>query len=419
MYNDVSKELASYLKSKSGLNRLMIKLKDKYIALSRPSGNVVLKDITKDECYDIGNILGKRLFEGTTINVSFKELTRKINEGKYHDFIWSDMLNYYFGNNLVTKKEQNSINKDEEYEFFKKIYESNSDCQYLNELKEIIVNDVTISRIIKHKYHKDKNELYNELENIFLLINNIPSIPTSLAVYASITGNPHYLDLNKSTCNLFLKILAHHKNVNFHDNTDGRISLLSEINVYTDPVSNFVITYKLKGNAIMNQLSEKNEVVNLNLLNLNSLDFISTDCGMVFVFENPSMLMSLIELNVPVVITSGIPNVSVYSLLDKLVESGNRLFYNGDFDPEGLIIAEKLKKRYSNLELFCYSVDDYNCAKGKERVSDSRIKKLDKISAKELLEVSDLIRQSSIVGYQEQNLIKIRNYIKNQIRYIK
>lgn len=419
MYNDVSKELASYLKSKSGLNRLMIKLKDKYIALSRPSGTVELKDITKNECDDIGNILGKRLFEGTTINVSFKELSRKINAGKYHDFIWSDMLNYYFGQNLVTKKEQNIINKDEEYEFFRNIYENNSDCLYLDELKEIFVNDITISRIIKHKYHKDKNELYYELENIILLINNIPSIPTSLAVYASITGNPHYLDSNRSTCNLFLRILAHIKNINFQDDTEARINLLSEINVYTDPVSNYVITYKLKGNAILNQLSEKKEVVNLNLLNLSNMDYVSTDCGMVFVFENPSILLSLIELNVPIVITSGIPNVSVYSLLDKLVDSGNRLFYNGDFDPEGLIIAEKLKKRYPELELFCYSVADYNCAKGKERVSDSRIKKLDKISTKELLVVSDLIRQSSIVGYQEQNLIKIRDYIENQIRYIK
>lgn len=412
MYNNVNKHLADYLKSKSSLNRLMVKLKDKYISLSRPSGTVVLENITREESFDISNILGKRLFEGDTIKISFKELTKKINEGKYHDFNWSEMFNYYFEKKLITKQERNINNKNLEYLFFENIYEKNKNNLYIEKVKELIINNDGINKIIKRKYCKDKDVLQKELDNIFLLLDNIPTKPTSLAVYSSITGNPHYLDLNRSTCTLFLKILSFLKNISYDDNIESKINILSEINVYTDPISNFVITYKLIGNKILDELNNNNEVVNLNLLNLNNLNLVSTDCKKVYIFENPSMLTSLLDLNVPIVITSGIPNVSLYYLLDKLEKSGNELFYNGDYDPEGLLIAEKLKVRFSNLKLICYDEIDYNCAKGKEKISNTRLKKLDKINLTELTNVKNLLLENSVAGYQEQNLIRIRNYIQ-------
>lgn len=106
MNNNVNKELSNYLKTKKGLTRLMTKLKSKYITLSRPSGGITLENITKEETIDIGNILGKKLYEGTTLKTSFKELTKKINEGKYRNFNWIQTLNYYFEEKIITKKDK-------------------------------------------------------------------------------------------------------------------------------------------------------------------------------------------------------------------------------------------------------------------------------------------------------------------------
>ena len=92
--NNVNKELANYLKSKKGLTRLMNKLKEKYISLSRPSGTVVLNNLTEIESIDISNLLGKRINK-EKLKTSFKEITKKINEGKYSDFTWRELLNYY------------------------------------------------------------------------------------------------------------------------------------------------------------------------------------------------------------------------------------------------------------------------------------------------------------------------------------
>lgn len=117
-------------------------------------------------------------------------------------------------------------------------------------------------------------------------------------------------------------------------------------------------------------------VVNLNLLNIKNLDKLSTESKEVYVFENPSMLTSLMNLSVPIIITSRIPNLSLYTILQKLEESNTKIYYNGDFDPEGLLIAEKLKLRFSNIELFCYDALDYNNAKSKEKISSARLKKI-------------------------------------------
>ena len=255
--------------------------------------------------------------------------------------------------------------------------------------------------------------MQEELENILLLLDSIPTTPTSLAVYSSITGNPHYLDLNKSTSTFFLKILSRIKNIEFEDKNEVKINILSEINVYTDPVSNYVITYKLIGNTILNELNKNNEVVNLNLLNVKNLDKLSTESKEVYVFENPSMLTSLMNLFVPIIITSGIPNLSLYTILQKLEESNIKIYYNGDFDPEGLLIAEKLKLRFPKIKLFCYDIIDYNNAKSKEKISSSRLKKLDNINIEELQNIKKILLESKISAYQEQNLDRIREYIVN------
>lgn len=409
--NNTSKELAAYLKTKKGLTRLMNNLKEKYIALSRPSGTIIINNITAEESTDISNLLGKRIKKEDNLKTSFKEITKKINEGKYTGFDWKELLYAYFEEKLITKKEKNLSKQEDEINFYQELYKKNKDRKYVEVLKNIIEKDDTITKTVKQKYNKNKNTLQEELDNILLLLDNIPTSPTSLAVYSSITGNPHYLDLNKNTSAFFLKILSRIKNIEFEDKNEVKINILSEINVYADPVSNYVITYKLIGNTILNELNKNNEVINLNLLNIKKLDKLSTGSKEVYVFENPSMLTSLMSLFVPIIITSGIPNLSLYTILQKLEESNTKVYYNGDFDPEGLLIAEKLKLRFPKIELFCYDIIDYNNAKSKEKISSNRLKKLDNIKIEELQNIKKILLESKVSAYQEQNLDRIREYI--------
>lgn len=407
----MSEELAKYLKSKKGLNRLFTKLKEKYISLGRYSGVITLNNLTKEECVDIGNLLGYRINEGDNIKTSFKELTKKFLETKYCDFDWEQLLNCYFNEKIISKKAQLEINDKNEYEFFQNIFNNNRDNNYVDELRKIINEKSELYRLLKQRYNKSKPKLELDINNILLLLNNIPKEPTPLAVYSVKTGNPHYLDLNTNESNLFLKFLSYIKNEEYPKENEGKINLLSEINVYTDPISNYVITYKIRGNDILDKLSNNREIINLNLINILNLKKIDTMEKKVYIFENPAMLNSLHEVDVPIIITSGIPNLSLYKILEKLEDNGNELYYNGDFDPEGLLIAEKLKKRFPKLKLFCYQKEDYNNSKSNEKISEIRLKKLKSISQEELQMIKKILTKNKHSAYQEKNIDRIKEYI--------
>ena len=152
--------------------------------------------------------------------------------------------------------------------------------------------------------------------------------------------------------------------------------------------------------------------LNLNLENLLNIEQVDTQQKRVYIFENPSMLMALKDLEEAIIITSGIPNLAVYRLLDKLVASHNTLYYNGDFDPEGLLIAEILKKRYPELILFDYTKEDYVAIRSKEYIKSSRLKKLSKVNSQELSELKNCLLRERYSAYQEKNIIKIREYMK-------
>ena len=104
------------------------------------------------------------------------------------------------------------------------------------------------------------------------------------------------------------------------------------------------------------------------------------------------------NLDVTVVVSGGFINLSVYLLLDKLVDSGSNLYYNGDFDPEGLLIAQKLKEKYQDkLELICYDEMDYQNCISKKKISSVRLSKLSKVNVDELFGIKELLVSREVI----------------------
>ena len=408
---DDSKNLASYLKSKQGLNRLMLKLKYKYQSLEKYSGVVIIDNISHQESIDLSNLLGKKVEVSSNIKISYSKLEKILKQTKYESFNWQDLFKFYFEMEIKSNKQMKESQVLSFDMFLQEVIDNNKnkDCVLL--IEDILKDKNDLYNVFRRHYKKDKNKLEKDLKYILLLLDNIPNKPTNLAVYASLTGNPHYLDLNTSSSNLFLRILAHIKNVDYIDKTVDKKNLFALINVYIDPISNFVITYKIIGNEILVILDKKDMIINLNLEKIININYLDTKEKKVYIFENPSILNALKDLKVPMIITSGIPNLAVYKVLEKLSDSGNELYYNGDFDPEGLMIADKLKNKFPNLNLFCYAVEDFKNAISNEVVNGSRIKKLDNIINKELIAIKESIKKSNKSAYQEKNLDRIRKYI--------
>ncbi len=399
-----------YFKSNLGFERLFEQLRKKYISLGRYSGTVVLKNVSREESEDLSDFFGTTIKEGEDYKTSFSKIEKKLRESKFSDFTWEELFLGYFGKDIMTKKNGRNLEKQKEKEFFDDIILGLKE-PYQTFFADILLEKGNLYQILRKRYRLNARELKRDVESIFEMIENLDEIvPVSLSVLASSSksGNPHFLDFKEQTSVLFLKLFSRFCQEMEPVTTEEKIEFLASHGIYVDSFSNYVITYLLKSDIeYVNAFANFKEVLNLNLSNLFNIGKLDTDLKKVFIFENPSILSTIKGMNIPVIITSGNPNHVVYKVLERLSSSGNELYYNGDFDPEGLGIAMNLKKKFPNLKFFCYEEEDYFSSLSKRQISSSRLKKLDGIVEPDLEIIKKQILNFKCSGYQEKNISRI------------
>ena len=106
---------------------------------------------------------------------------------------------------------------------------------------------------------------------------------------------------------------------------------------------------------------------------------------------------------------NGQPRLASILVLDLLVKSNVKIYYSGDLDPEGLLIAQKLRQYYKGDFFYWHmEIEDYRNGISKEVISDKRKKILDRIKDEELLPVANLMKEYCVAGYQENILDKFK-----------
>lgn len=405
-----------YFKEEPGFDRFINKLYIKYKSLSKFSGTIKLDNITKDESIVLSRLFGTNYKQGEKISISIKKFISIMTNSKYIDFDIKTLVEEYLNIKLTTNKEDKETIIDKEEEFYQEIIKDNSIGS--SWLKEIILAKLSPYKLIHQRYNKNRISLKKELINIINLIDNLPKEKTLLSIYASTyTKDPHYLDLDNNHSNLFFYALSYLNKTNYPNSREEKIKLLSTYNIEIDNISNYVITYNLLSDKeYINMFSYNKETLILNIQNIINTNYFDTKNKKVFIFENPSILTEIINKNIdiPVIISGGFPNTSVHLLIEKLIKTNNKLYYNGDFDPEGLIIANKLKERYKdNLNLFCYEEIDYNNCISKKKIEEKRLKKIEKINDNDLFIIKELLNKNKYSAYQENNKDRIIEFIKN------
>lgn len=404
--------LSDYFKEKSGFHRLFLLLKEKYVSLGRYSGSIQLPCISEEEAQTFTDFFGKQYIAGTDITIRFKDIEKVLRNTRFQNFSWDELFSDYFGSIVKDKKTITLERQQEEEQFFQHILSQLSAGE--KKWLENALQDKSIQSILLKRYRKEKLTFGRDLYFIIKLLFQINTLlPTTLAMFSSQTGNPHFLDLQTVNMTLFLKLLSYKLGVEEPKTTLEKISLLNQVGISVDRISNFVITYKLRSESkLVESFYDEQEVLNLNLGNIDKIKDLDTDEKYVFVFENPSLLSELKDLDVPMVVTSGNANLCVLKVLQKLEKSHTIIYYNGDFDPEGLLNAQRLKMIIPTLRFFCYEEEDFECTKSDEKIVESRLHKLRGIELKEL----ELIKQKLLgchkAGYQEKNIDRIRSYIE-------
>ena len=201
-------EYSKYFKNRLGFDRFINKLYEKYQSLSKFSGNIKLNNLTKDEALVLSRLFGNFYKEKDNITISISKFIKIMNNSKYEDFDIYTLVEEYLNISLVTKKEAKERYINKEYNFYQEII-SNKDTKGYTWFKSVVDSKNPPYQIIHQSYNKNKERLRKDILNIITMIDNLPTKKVSLSIFASTyTKDPHYLDLDSRTSNLFIYALS-------------------------------------------------------------------------------------------------------------------------------------------------------------------------------------------------------------------
>ena len=290
------------------------------------------------------------------------------------------------------------------------------------------------TRWIWSLYKQNKDELYEKLITVYKAFTSLPKQGEfeRLPFFSQrVTGNPHYFDNQEVAGRLLIhcmyvdQVLAGNPDSSMPKNVEELNDLLAEYGIMRDDLWNFVTCQGLRASSqniihpVWQAAIQTQTVMNVPMKELTKLDRIWPSFGStVWIIENSSVASTIMDAvpNAPIICTHGQLRMASWRLLDLLVQVNCTLYYSGDIDPEGLVIAEHLKKRYQERVVFWrMDSESYKTSLSNEDISD-RLSKLYSISSPEWDELISLIRNVKMAGYQEAIVLHLISDIEENIR---
>ena len=438
-------EAAAFLIDHGGGDRLMRLIRGKYQSLGKVGGMVTLPHPTEKEIDLLRGLLGMDPAGKDRVTVSLIKFQQAFSNTRFAGVTLEALLSAYFGEPVISHREDRERRELGRSSYLEAILGQVAHEELKLWLREELATSrggigATVVNVV------DPAILVRQLELTIKVLSRLSTLAgasgtITLANLASdVCGDPHGLDSGTQLEKLLIAWLAHEASLPTPRNAEEKAALFFQSGILQDPGSRTLLVYGLEGYTDTDQrigsgasdnsskfaskgwssFYANKEALTLNLMNLRQVDRIFPICNVklqaldglhdctqtspVFCFENPAVFYECIH-HLPecaAICSSGQINQTTYLVLDRLIQSGSRICYSGDFDPEGLLIAEKLKQRYGQaLTLIGYSVELYQIALSQNRISEKRLAQLSRITCPELIPVAQAIRQHKRAGYQE------------------
>lgn len=409
-----------YFKNNKAFTRIFLEMRKKWKKYGRAAGYVILDKATAQERQSLGGILGKN-FLNEKVKFSMREFEEALAETKYHDVTLKELLENYFVEELVTNKELKYIQRQNKANLFqyicdelKKDYDKNNDA--VNWICAAQKNRKYGYNLIISEYEKSEGNISKIVLDVCKAIYYLKMLngrKVRLAVLgAEITSNPHYFDKGNVAGKLLIQALGYINNIAERQNAEDILELYYLSGIKPDDISSYSTLYGIslyteQGiHMAYETFSAEKEMFVVTLSNLNRIVRAGCKSKIIFIVENQMvfshMCEELIDIPVSMICTSGQMKTASLLIIDLLCEAGCKLYYSGDTDPEGILIADKILSRHpANIIPWRISADDYYASISDEIVDETRIKKLEKISDSRLLNVLNAIRKEKRAGYQE------------------
>lgn len=426
--HELLNECVTYFKQNKGFDRVFQQIRDKYKSLGTMGGTVRIANLTSHEKEALTGFLKKDYLNKESAVIHIKSFQRALEKTKFMDISFDDVLNSYFMEEIQSNRYVREQYELKRTHFFCTCGEAFKDTPASKWLEHVISTGKNAYKTLVRRYDVDAQKLKIELDAVCRAFNHLPyrlGEKQSLPIFATkITRDPHAFDIDSPCGQLMLYSISFLLGIQVPAHAQERAEALYQVGIMVDEISNFVLCAGLNGyrkkelHPGWDGFNKACEPVHASLINLSKLETIRSSSGTVYVVENPSVFLTILDCNVsrsvPLVCTYGNLKLACFVLLDMLAKEGTQIFYSGDFDPEGLMIADALKNRYKDqLTLWRYTKQDYLSAISNKPMSSSRIKKLDSIKDENLKSLSLEIKHKMKAGYQEMMIDKLVEDIKS------
>ncbi|MET4655447.1 uncharacterized protein (TIGR02679 family) [Exiguobacterium sp. PvP048] len=403
-----AEEAVNYFTQYPVYEKLFQLFRKKYESLGKVSGTVKIEQFTKEELNHLSGFLKRsvhHLQENPTVSLRLFE--RRLQETRFQVADLHELLELYFQEPILWKQQLRMDEQElrrQKFEQRKIRYPQLSDWLSLLEAK----NE-------KHRWilkQLDENETI--LKTLHLAITEKPSDLERISVYAQrIAGDPHAFDGSTVLGRCLIHYLYHLSNQQegYPTSSEAINALLLTFGVLRDDISNFIsianiqATYNGGIHPVFAAASQQQSVLNVPLREILRLDGCHLSRGKdVFVVENSGVFSAILD-DVPtmnLICTHGQIRIAGWKMLDLLALAGCRIHYSGDFDPEGLQMAQRILERYpKQAVLWRMSPGDYALSSPSVRLNQERLSKLNSIRHVQLVDLAKHIKDKKVAGYQE------------------
>lgn len=413
-----------YFRQRKVFEKLFRGFCKKYESLGHIGGTVALKNLSAEECEQLGGFLGKDFLGTKQVSVSGQAFEEALGKSRFSGVSLQEILENYFGMPLLAKKEEKERKEREKESFFDKAFSLAGHPSVREWLETGKLEKRNEYRYMEREWGKDVETLFSVLRVVYQAGEKLPCRSGSyelLPVFAAeITGNPHAFDSGTMAHYLlscYLEFLFPDAWEEENSHTEKVWALFFRAGILKDDLSNSVLVYGFRGllpdgkfHVGLDGFCAQREPVFLTLLSLSGMEQLcpgnDESFPDVYMVENPAVFSYLCKKypKESFICGNGQQRMAVWMLLSRIPEK-YRIFYAGDFDPEGLGIAQRLKKRFpERVCLWKYEVELYRKYLTSHVISEQRLKKLDRIDLPELSALCACMREKRVAVYQETML---------------
>lgn len=415
----IKKECLTYFHQSPVWKKVLKGFRDKYSSYGRFGGKVVLKNLKSQDIEELEGFFGKSFHGQKSVTVSAEKFRQALRASRYKDIPPECLLENFFGEPLLGKQEQKLLRIREKEKIWQKFLED-YEGTVIKSAAELLRN------IVKDSDSQELAEWDHALRLGAEIYNHLPYRQRDklyLAVFAAmLTGNPHAFDNGTAAGNFLYQMIQmdleiRKIKIEFSEifSAYKRQKSYLMAGIVLDDISNYAMLYQVEavkkdGNLHkgMEGFVSEQHIVQVPLAVITEWESLYCPQDEIYIVENPSVFAVLCgkekagNVRRAYMCMNGQPRLAGLMVLDLFAKSGIRVYYAGDLDPEGILIAQKLSQYYKGeFHYWHMETADYEKCRSEEVISPKRMKILERITDERLKPVVDRIEEYGTAGYQE------------------